>query len=321
LKFTVYKSGANSGGRISVREPIIRKIPYGGWDNCIQLTNGVVELIVTVDVGPRIIKYGFLGEVNEMCEVETTMGLTGGDDWKIYGGHRLWHSPETIPRTYEPDNHSVEWEEIPGGIRTIQELEKLSGIRKEMEIVLSPEGTRVRILHRLTNKGRWPVELSVWSITAMAAGGKEIVPQSNHDTGLLPNRLISLWPYARLDDPRVHWGDRYITLTQDPDNRNAFKFGIPNESGWAAYFNHGHLFVKYYTHIKNASYPDFGVSYETYVNDFMLEIETLSPLNLLKPGSGVTHVEEWELFDGVPMISDDEEEIEEVLKVKLRNKI
>ena len=73
---------------------ILRKISYGGWDNCIQITNGIVDLIVTTDIGPRIIRYGFVGQENEMCEVASTMGLTGGDEWRIYGGHRLWHSPE-----------------------------------------------------------------------------------------------------------------------------------------------------------------------------------------------------------------------------------
>ena len=46
----------------------------------------------------------------------------------------------------------------------------------------------------------------------MAPGGKEVVPQGRRDTGLLPNRVVSLWPYSRLDDPRVHWGERYIFL-------------------------------------------------------------------------------------------------------------
>ena len=53
----------------------------------------------------------------------------------------------------------------------------------------------------------------------------------------------------------------------------------------------------------------------------MLEMETLSPLNLLKPDSGVTHVEEWELFDNVPMTSYDEAEIEEVLSGRVKKTI
>lgn len=296
----------------------VRQTAYGGWSNCVHLTNGNVDVIVTADVGPRVIRYGFTGEINELCEIEETRGVSGGDDWRIYGGHRLWHSPESATRTYVPDNNPVRWEEIPGGIRTLQDVEGLTGIEKQMDITISVEGTGVSVHHRLINRGSWPVELSVWSITAMACSGREVVPQRSKDTGLLPNRLISLWPYSRLDDPRVIWGGRYIILTQDPLNKAAFKFGVPNASGWAAYFNHGNLFVKYFQYFENAQYPDFGVSYETYVNDRMLEMESLSPLALLSPEADVTHAEEWELFRGVPMPGDNENEIEAVLHGRVR---
>jgi len=298
----------------------IQKIPYGRWENCIQITNGMVDLIVTADVGPRIIRYGFINQENEMCEVESTMGLTGGDEWRIYGGHRLWHSPESKIRTYEPDNHPVTWEQIPNGVKTLQDVEPLSRIKKEMEITLNPESSRVKILHRLTNTGHWPIELSVWSITAMAKGGKEIIPQSRKDTGLLPNRVIALWHYTRLNDPRVYWGEKYIILQQNPEIKHPFKFGIPDEEGWAAYFNHNNLFLKYYSHDPNACYPDFGVSYETYVNNFMLEMETLSPLTVLEPETSVEHVEEWELFDNVPMPPNDEAKIGEITKRYIQKK-
>lgn len=299
----------------------IEKIFYKGWDNCIQITNGIVDLIMTTDIGPRIIRYGFLHMENEMCEVESMMGLTGGDEWRIYGGHRLWHSPESRDRTYESDNNPVAWEKIQNGVKTIQDIEQKTGIKKEMEITLSQDSSRVKILHRLTNSGRLPVELSVWSISAMARGGKEIIPQSRRDTDLLPNRIISLWPYTKLNDPRVYWGDNFVILQQDPDIKRPFKLGISNEQGWAAYFNHNHLFLKCYAHDSNARYPDFGVSYETYTNDFMLEMETLSPLTLLKPEASAEHVERWELFDNVPMPSNNEEEIEKIIASYNANQI
>jgi hypothetical protein len=291
----------------------VNKITYSGWSNCMQITNSIVDLIVTTDVGPRIIRYGYPGQDNEMCEIKSTMGLSGGNEWRIYGGHRLWHSPEDRIRTYEPDNFPVPLNEIANGIHTLQAVEPNTGIRKEMEITLSPDSTAVTILHRLTNKGKSPVELSVWSISAMAPGGKEVVPQNYRNTCLLPNRVISLWPYSRLNDSRVYFGDKYIILRQDPQIRQPFKFGTSNEQGWAAYFNHGHLFVKYYHHDPNARYPDFGVSYETYTNDYMLEMETLSPLTMLEPSACIEHEEKWELFDNLPMPADDEFEIEKVL--------
>lgn len=292
----------------------IKKISYAGWDNCIQVTNGIVDCIITVDVGPRIIRYGFAEQVNEMCEVESTLGLKGGRQWRIYGGHRLWHSPEDRQRTYAPDNSPVTWEEISNGVKTIQDTEAGTNIKKEMEITLSPENSAVMVLHRLTNKGPCPVELSVWSISAMAPGGKEIVPQPTRDTGLLPNRVLVLWPYTKMNDHRIHFGEKYIHLQQDPDMKPPLKFGISNEHGWAAYFNNNHLFVKHYEHIEKSRYPDFGVSYETYTNDFMLEMETLSPLTVLGPESSAAHGETWELFDSVSMPSDDEREIEQALK-------
>jgi hypothetical protein len=290
----------------------IQRVSYGGWDNCLQISNRIVNLIVTTDIGPRIILYGFPGQENEMSEIKSTMGLTGGDKWRIYGGHRLWHSPEDRIRTYEPDNFPVPWKEITYGVHTLQAVEPNTGIRKEMEITLSPDSTAVTILHRLTNKGKSPVELSAWSITAMAPGGKEVVPQTNKDTRLLPNRMISLWPYTSLNDSRVYFGGKYIILRQDPQIRQPFKFGTSNEQGWAAYFNHDHLFVKYYRHNPNARYPDLGVSYETYTNDYMLEMETLSPLTMLGPSASIEHEEKWELFDNLQM-PDDEAEIERVL--------
>jgi hypothetical protein len=291
----------------------VQKIPYGGWDNCVQVTNGIVELIVTADVGPRIIHYGFAGRENELCEIQSEKGATGGDEWRIYGGHRLWHSPEARPRTYEPDNGPVAWERIPDGIMTEQDQEKSTGIKKEMEITLSPESSEIRIIHRLINRGLWPVELSVWSITAMAQGGMEVIPLSGKDTVLLPNRVVALWPYTRLNDPRVCFGEKYININQDPDNRLPFKIGIANEAGWAAYFNHYRLFMKYYSHIQNARYPDFGVSFETYNIDFMLEMETLSPLSRIEPDNYIEHKESWDLLDNIP-VPDDEAGIDEILQ-------
>jgi hypothetical protein len=42
----------------------IEKTQYRGWPNCYRITNGEVELIVTTDVGPRIIRYSFVGGQN-----------------------------------------------------------------------------------------------------------------------------------------------------------------------------------------------------------------------------------------------------------------
>ena len=76
--------------------------------------------------------------------------------------------------------------------------------------------------------------------------------------------------------------------------------GANSDRGWIASLNHGHLFIKRFQYIVGAQYPDNGCSCEAYIDANMLEMETLSPLTELQPEDSITHVEEWELIDGVP---------------------
>lgn len=290
------------------------QVEFRGWPHCRRLTNGTVDVVVTTDVGPRIARYGFVGRDNMLCEVRDEDGLTGGDSWHTYGGHRVWHSPEASPRTYQPDNASVAFEE---GERTIvlkPPVEMATGIQKEMEVYLDATGTGVTLTHRLTNQGLWPVRLAAWAITVMAPGGVEVMPQTRVDTGLLPDRCVALWPYARMDDARVRWGDQFIILHQDPVVKDPFKLGLTNQAGWATYFNRHSVFIKRFPFRSGEAYPDFGVNFESYTTDFMLEMETLSPLQTLEPGESVEHVELWKLFSDVSYPGDSESEIATVLR-------
>jgi len=292
----------------------IDKINFLGWENSIKLSNGIIDVVATTDIGPRIVRFGFENDVNEFNLDPKTIGLKGGDEYRYYGGHRLWHSPEDRKRTYVPDNDEVDWHEIENGVRLIQKPEKWVNTQKQIDIILSPDESRVRLVHRIINLGAWPIELSAWTITVLATEGIEIIPQPNKDTDLLPNRQIVLWPYSKMNDKRVYWGEKYIALKQDPNNKAPFKLGINNQEGWAAYARGGHLFVKRYYPQHDATYPDFGVSFETYTNDWMLEIETLSPFTKLQLGETVEHVEEWELYNNVNVKDIDEGAFDKVVE-------
>ena len=295
----------------------IKEITYGEFGKCVQLTNGDVEVVVTVDLGPRVIRYGLPGKPNVFCEAPGKV-LNEKTGWCIHGGHRVWHSPENDPRCYEPDNDPIEWQKLEHGIHVISNLEPNTGLLKEMEITLDEEGTAVSVLHRITNANLWPIDFSVWCLSVMAPGGKEIVPMSQEDTGLLGNRWLGLWPYTRMNDERVWWGENFITLRQDVNCSQPFKFGITNDLGWAAYYNHGQAFVKRYIHYPDAPYPDNGMSYETYTNDFMLEMESLSPLCTVDPAESMEHEEIWMLVDGVEAPEDDDEAIAEAVQTLVK---
>jgi hypothetical protein len=292
---------------------MVEHVVFRGWPHCLRLSNGTVDLVLTTDVGPRVVRYGFEGKENVLCEVRDEDGITGGDTWHTFGGHRVWHSPEANPRTYQADNAPVPFEEAEGLIRLKPTLEAATGIQKELDVSLDPTGTGVTLTHRLTNRGLWPVRLAAWAITVMAPGGVEVIPQTLVDTGLLPNRCISLWPYAHMDDARVHWGDRFVVLHQDPTAKPPFKLGLTNEVGWAAYFNKHSVFVKRFPFVRGEAYPDFGANYETYTTDFMLEMETLSPMRTLQPGEAMEYVESWLLVADVSYPGESEDDLAAVL--------
>jgi ribosomal protein L32 len=289
---------------------VLNEVVYKDFGKCIVLSNGRIEALCTVDIGPRIIRFGFVGKDNELCENNSVSSVVPGGEYKFRGGHRLWHAPEHNIRTYIPDNDPVEWKALENGILLSQGIEAMTGIKKDMEVTICPSSGKVKIVHRLTNKGLWPVELAAWSITMMAPGGKQFMPVTHRETSLLPNRSLSLWPYSKMNDPRVYWGEKYITLNQDPGMKAPFKMGIPNEDGWSAYINHNNMFIKRFAHEAGERYLDFGSSYETYVTDYMMEMESLSPCKLLGPGEAVAHVEEWELIENVGMFPRNEDEID-----------
>ncbi len=43
-------------------------VNFNGWPNCIKLKDDKVELIVTTDIGPRIVWLGFTGGQNLLYE-------------------------------------------------------------------------------------------------------------------------------------------------------------------------------------------------------------------------------------------------------------
>ena len=302
----------------------IEKKEYKGWKNCLEISNGIVTCIATTDIGPRIAFYGFAGGENEFYEAEADLGKTGGDQYRSYAGHRLWHGPQVEPRCCLPDNEPLEYQIHEDGVTLIQKTEAGSHIQKIMEIRMSRETTEVTVKHRMINHGMWDVELTIWALTMMKAGGTEYIPFSQSQTGLLHNRTISLWPWTKADDYRLNWGSEAVTLCQDPEApevipeenyRNAVKIGLNNDEGYAAYFNQNHLFVKQYEGLEGRNYPDGGCSYETYTDKYMLEMESLSPLLTIRPGEEAEHVEHWSLYNQVAEPETQEEAMKVLKKI------
>lgn len=295
----------------------IEEINYKNFGHCVKVSNGKVQIIATVEIGPRIINYSFVGKENVFYENTRYDINNKPKKYDTLGGHRLWHSPEDVKRTYILDDKKVSWNAIENGIELFQEMEPWAQIEKYIKVELDKDSSKVKLTHRLTNRNAWTIELAAWAISILAPGGVEVIPNSDRQTGVLSNRFVQLWPYSAMDDTRVHFGNKYVTLGQDTTVNHAYKMGLPNEKGWAAYFNRGDAFIKKFKYIENEIYPDNGCSYETFTIYGMTEMESLSPLVKLKPDTFVMHEEEWELFQNINFMGENEGEITSIInKIK-----
>ncbi len=284
----------------------IKEVKYKNFGKCLNISNDYMEVVVTVDIGPRIIKCNLKGKENMMFEdvernfhSDVSSMFGEGKTWYTYGGHRIWLSPEGFPETYYPDNDKVLYSTFANGAEFIPPVQDVTGIQISVKIEMAEDKSEIKISHKISNTNETCLKGSVWCLSVMAPGGMALVPQPTEDTGLLPNRTLIMWPYTHFNDPRFTLSDKYITLSQDKDATEAFKFGINNTSGKSAYINNGQALVKYVKYQKGAEYPDGGCSTEVYTNNLFEELESLSPLYTLDTDETMTHTETWTLVDGI----------------------
>jgi hypothetical protein len=284
---------------------MIQEIPYAGWRRNLRLQGKSTELVITLDVGPRVIRYALRDGRNVFVELPEQLGGSGEKDWMIRGGHRFWTAPEG-DHSYERDNGPVTWKKLgEAAVEIVQPASKEFGFQKTMRVELI-EGEQARITHLLTNVSGRPLDVTPWSLSVMAPGGVALIPQPRLDLHpsefpdgrsvkpeeFLPNRELVLWPFTDLTDGRYAFSENFLRLTYLPE-RPATKLGLKLPAGWVAYQNGDVVFAKHLTYDSAQPYPDQGCNFEIFTNIQILELESLAPLLPLAPGATREHVEHW----------------------------
>src|SRR6202167_4507805 len=183
----------------------IEKIEYKGWRNSYRVSNGEIELVVTSDVGPRVIRFGFVGGQNLFKEFAEQLGGTGEQKEQLRGGDRVWKAPEDPIATWAPDNVPVEIRITPAGLVAREPVEPLTGLQKEIEISIAASGTAVTVSHRITNHSLCTLEFAPWALTMMAPGGLAVSgfpPRGRHPINLEATNPLVMWAYTNLADAR-----------------------------------------------------------------------------------------------------------------------
>lgn len=274
----------------------VAQIDVSDWGDCVRLSNGTVELDIATEIGPRIVSFGFEDGPNEFQTFPD-----GQDDFPVFGGHRLWHSPEKESRTHVRDEDPVEYEIDGETVRVTRSRDPGSHLRREMEIRIAPSGPSAEVVHRIHNEGEWACEFAPWALTVLKPGGQAVLPfrrQASSDS-LLHDRSLQVWPYTHLADQRFQFEADYIGIEQRDDCDGPLKIGTDVGEGWAAYVRDERAFRKDFHVDPDGTYPDDGSIVETYTRAGLLELETLGVEETVRPGETVEHSETWTLIDDV----------------------
>ncbi len=295
----------------------IEKTNFKGWPNSYRISNGEVEVIITSDIGPRIMRYAFTGGQNVFKEFTETLGKSGEEKWQLRGGHRIWAAPEDAVKTYAPDNGPVHVLIKGAVLEATEPVEPLTGLEKQITVKMSAAGSGVEVLHRIRNTTKKSMDLAAWALSMMAQGGVGIhgfPPRGTHPEMLAPTNPLVMWAFTDLTDKRWQFTKKYLILRQDPNNHGQpQKLGSFNPHTWSAYLLGSDLFIKRVEADPKRTYPDLGASFETFTNADFLEQETLGPMTKLAPGASLEHTERWTLHKNVHIREWNDAELDRVL--------
>lgn len=272
----------------------------------VALRTRALEVVLPLEYGPRVMSLRSLARGGNLLHEFANGGPAGDEGLLLRGGHRLWHAPEDMVRTYQPDNDAPAFAQTKRGVTLTPATEARTGLQKQMGVELAGERT-LKVSHKITNHGLFPVECAPWALTMFKPGGLGVVPlppPGTHPASLLPAYSLVPWSYTNFALPVWQFHHRYIALDTSKATTSQ-KIGLTNYLGWSAYWFKGVTFVKFAKQIAGATYPDRGCPWESYCDANAIELETLAPLTSLAPGKSATHTEWWGILDGLRKPSTD----------------
>lgn len=276
----------------------IENSQYKSFGNVIKVTTDNYQLMITTDIGPRVIYFGDENYNLFYEDIDNNINFTNdfikekyGEDarWDIIGGHRLWKAPE-FNDTYSIDNKPYEYN-IENNVITLSAKNSAIDIEKIIEIKINENN--VELKHTIVNFGDEVVNVANWPLTVLRAGGELSIEMNNLDMGLLPANNLVLWSYTDLQDSRLKFENNTMFVKQDENAQSNFKIGMYSKKGLAKYKVDGYTFVKEFQVVDTENYPDYTCNFECFTNQYMMEMESLSPLVDLKKGESISHKEKW----------------------------
>jgi hypothetical protein len=278
-----------------------KKIVYLG-NKAMEIRTKKIRLVVMTSFGPRIAFFGKVKGDNLLFWDNKNRHRAG---WKLYGGHRVWPArvgADESEDAYRPDNCECEVISEKNSLVIVGQVDPVLKIQRGLWIEVHKENG-LKINNFVKNCGDMLYSCSVWSLTCTNPGqGRRYgIPLGNNSEWDSFNLVMfRKWGGGHTSS----FNDRQITFTEDmmiinPQGKETKRM-LESHSGIMAMDvpDQDTTFVKKVNYVPDAKYP-LGCNMAFYVgpDNFMVEMETMSPEVTLKPGEMYNSPEYWLLTD------------------------
>lgn len=269
----------------------IERTEFLGWREAYRLRLGEAEVMILTEVGPRILSLSVGGGPNLLfVDPETTGQGQGDESWHVYGGHRLWVSPET-EHTYVPDNAPCEVRVSGDGLTAVAPVARQTGLQKRL--TCSAREGRLVVEHGVRNTGTILYAGALWALTCVQPQGVVAFPWGRGGAWDIKKIVYwNRWMQQGSDVSSEQWRPG-PDLFQVVPTGEVGKVGTNSPEAWVALCREDATFIKSYAWNADARYPDEDTSLQVYTCGQFIELETLSPLTTFYPGQETVHREVW----------------------------
>jgi hypothetical protein len=284
----------------------VTRTNYHGWLEAYVMSNGKVAAVIVPAIG-RVMQFGFVGEEGVFWENRELDGRVAdghlitwaAKDWVNFGGDKAWPSPEadwnafTSRKGWRPPPAFDGWAadvRIRGGSLTlVTASDPFYGTIAERRIQLHSSRAEMTITTTFKREKGEPAWIGIWVITQLKepAGLFAPVPKKS----IFPEGFTLL---GQGPPPSLQFTNGLIALTRNP--KAAHKIGL--DAGSLLWVGEKHSLRIDSPRERKGQYPDKGSSAEIYTSADPLpyiELETLGPLHLMKPGDKIERVNTYTL--------------------------
>jgi hypothetical protein len=280
-----------------------RVVTEWGYENCIELSNEIVRVVLDPNVGGRVLVYERNGK-DILYHYPAERGVL----YEPFGNEKMpWTGPsagrfDVGPEGGLPQRQTLwvgSWSaEITGPreARMTSQVCQNSNLQLIREFKLDEKTSHLICTQTMKNVGNDEVRVNHWSRTFAVGNGillAPIDPNSRFPEGYIiygPGKIMDFKP---VEEPNVRVRDGILEIFSSPKRA---KFVLDVNPGWLAYVTEqNQLFIKKFDpHIGTMSAEMTGVNTSIwYYEDKMCEIEPIGPMEILPPGHYASYTEHW----------------------------